>query len=359
MRNIDAGDLRRLLAAALCLLLTLALTIRVNSRAEMRDTADAARQTGLDEPEQKEADQPKHPTKEKTGNAVDPALLAQTPADVLALREQFPERFSPEQGEDAVSETFFVTDNATDVTGNVAIRNATESLSPDFDALLAAGPTLAVEDAAAPTVLIYHTHTSESYALNGDGRYYPDQPTHSGEEDRNVLRIGDELCAVLEQRGVGVIHDRTVCDDEYEGAYDRSREAAQRYLAENPPLQITVDEHRAAFIENGRHMKPTALIGGKKAAQIMIITGAEENGIGFPHWEENLRFALHLQQAAQEKYTGLMKPVFFCPRRYNMDLTENSVLLEIGTEVNTLEEAVYSARLIGDVIADCVPAASG
>lgn len=357
MRHNDAGDLRRLLTAALCLLLTAALLIRSGSSAKARGAADAAHRSAQDQAEQTETARPDEQTKEEGADAVDPASLAQTPADVIGLRERFSERFSPEQGEDAVLETFFVTDDATDVTGNTAIRNATLSLSPDFDALLKAGPTLTVEDAAAPTVLIYHTHTSESYALNSDGRYYPEQPTHTAEEDRNVLRIGDELCAVLEQRGVGVIHDRTVYDDEYEGAYARSRAAAQRYLKENPTLQITVDVHRDAFKEKGRHVKPTALIGGKKAAQIMIITGAEEDGIEFPHWEENLRFALHLQQTAQEKYTGLMKPVFFCPRRYNMDLTKNSVLLEIGTEVNTLEEAIYSARLMGDVLADCVKAA--
>lgn len=352
MRYHDAGDLRRLLAAALCLLLTLTIMIRAGGSAKTRGAADAARQAEQDG--QGPEATPEDAAQEKSGDSVELAQLARTPADVAALRAQFAERFSPEQGEDALLETFFVTDAATDVTGNVAIRNATLSLSPDFDALLKAGPTLTVEDAAAPTVLIYHTHTSESYALNSDGRYYPEQPTHTAEEDRNVLRIGDELCAVLEQRGVGVIHDRTVYDDEYEGAYARSRAAAQRYLKENPTLQITVDVHRDAFKEKGRHVKPTALIGGKKAAQIMIITGAEEDGIEFPQWEENLRFALHLQQTAQEKYTGLMKPVFFCPRRYNMDLTENSVLLEIGTEVNTLEEAIYSARLMGDVLADCV-----
>ena len=89
----------------------------------------------------------------------------------------------------------------------------------------------------------------------------------------------------------------------------------------------------------------------------MIIAGTEENGVEYPHWETNLKFALALQKTAQAKYMGLMKPVFFCPRRYNMDVTENSLLLEFGTEVNTLEEAVYSARLMGDVLADVVLAA--
>ena len=99
------------------------------------------------------------------------------------------------------------------------------------------------------------------------------------------------------------------------------------------------------------------MVSSSPVPSVMIIAGTEENGVEYPHWETNLKFALALQKTAQAKYMGLMKPVFFCPRRYNMDVTENSLLLEFGTEVNTLEEAVYSARLMGDVLADVVLAA--
>jgi len=81
----------------------------------------------------------------------------------------------------------------------------------------------------------------------------------------------------------------------------------------------------------------------------MIITGAEEGLVtDFPDWEENLTFALKLQKYAQDDYEGLMKPVYFCQRKYNMDVVPYSLLLEVGTDANTLEEAVYSAHLLGE-----------
>lgn len=362
MRDKGSGDWCRMAAAAVILTVSVALAVQVTGRAghagdaaefrTLRYTQESAEETAKDgiSPDGVSPDG----ADESRPETLAFVTFTETPADVLAMRRDFAERYDPDSGENTIREKFFVTDYATDIVGDVAIRNATDTREPDFAALLEEGPELTVADAAAPTVLIFHTHTSESYALNGDGLCYPAQPSHRKEADRNMVRVGSELCAALERRGVGVIHDTAAYDDDYDGAYARSREAVLRYLEQYPSLEIVIDVHRDALQENGRHIKPTAVVGGKKAAQIMIITGAEENGIEFPHWETNLKFALALQQTAQAKYTGLMKPVFFCPRRYNMDVTENSLLLEIGTEVNTLEEAIYSARLIGDVIADCV-----
>ena len=355
----NASQDRRRLAAALAVLTAAAiLAIRVTVGARRADgtvpEGDGRAITNIAEQADEDG---KGSSDKRTAPTAD--ALTQTPEDVLAMQKEFRERYETDDGEEAVREVFYVAEHATDLVGNVAVRNATQTLTPDVAALLEEGPSLTVADAAAPTVLIFHTHTSESYALNTDGLYYPDAPTHRTAADRNMLRIGDELCGVLARRGVGYIHDTNVYDDDYDGAYARSRETALNYLKQYPTLKIAVDVHRDALQEGGFHIKPTAVVNGKKAAQIMILTGAEENGIEFPHWESNLRFALSLQKIAQEKYTGLMKPVFFCPRRYNMDVTENAVLLEIGTEVNTLEEAIYSARLIGDVIADAVLAAQG
>ena len=83
----------------------------------------------------------------------------------------------------------------------------------------------------------------------------------------------------------------------------------------------------------------------------MIISGCESNGVeGFGSWHENLVFALDLQKTAEENAQGLMRPLFFCNRKYNMDVTPCSLLLEFGTDANTLEEAVYSAQLIGEAL---------
>ncbi len=87
----------------------------------------------------------------------------------------------------------------------------------------------------------------------------------------------------------------------------------------------------------------------------MIITGVEEGPVtDFPNWEQNLRFALALQQTSQDLHEGLMKPVYFCRRRYNMDVTPCSLLLEFGSDGNTLAEAVYAGTLFGEALSQFI-----
>ena len=110
-----------------------------------------------------------------------------------------------------------------------------------------------------------------------------------------------------------------------------------------------LDVHRdAVYTTETDHLKPVCEINGKKSAQVMIITGADGGPVAsFPHWEDNLKFALALQKRVQSEYEGLMKPVYFCNRRYNMDVTPCSLLLEFGSDANTLDEAVYAASMLG------------
>ena len=171
-----------------------------------------------------------------------------------------------------------------------------------------------------------------------------------------MIRVGDEICKVLEENGIGFIHDTGIYDEVYEGAYSRSRETVRKYLEEYPTIQIVLDVHRDAIhYSDSEYAKPTAQINGIKAAQIMIITGAEEGYItDFPNWENNLKFALLFQKTAEESYEGLMKPLYFCQRKYNMDLGVCSLLLEMGTDANTLEEAMYSGYLTGRVLTEII-----
>ena len=177
---------------------------------------------------------------------------------------------------------------------------------------------------------------------------------------KNVLRmrVGEEIASVLESEGVGVIHDKTVYDSQYSGAYERSGKAVDEYLKKYPSIQVVIDVHRDGIqTSETSKIKPVTTINGKKAAQIMIISGCEGNGVtDFPDWEYNLRFALNLQKKAEDMYPSLMRPLFFCNRKYNMDVTPFSLLLEFGTDANTLEEAVYSARLIGNSLVSLLEA---
>ena len=88
--------------------------------------------------------------------------------------------------------------------------------------------------------------------------------------------------------------------------------------------------------QDGMRIKPTALINGKKAAQVMIISGCDDDGtLGFPNWEYNLRLGVRIQKSLSGLYPGLARPLSFCPKKYNEHMTKGSLLVEFGTEDNT------------------------
>ena len=279
-----------------------------------------------------------------------------TPSDVAALEEEYLSEYAACTAYGTTSEVFFKTSGSTDNIDGIYIKNATAEKKPDFAALLKEGPELKPADKSAPLVLIFHTHTTESYLLSDNGIFYEEYQTRSTDNSRNMVRVGDEICRVLEENGIGYIHDTNIYDESYDGAYARSRVNVEKYLEQYPSIQIVLDVHRDAIhYSDTSYCKPTAEINGRKAAQIMIITGAQEGYItDFPYWEDNLRFALCLQKTAEDMYPGLMKPVYFCQRKYNMDTSRCSLLLEIGTDANTLDEAMYTGYLTGKVLSQII-----
>ena len=224
---------------------------------------------------------------------------------------------------------------------------------PDIAALLSEGADLTISDKSKPTVLVYHSHTTEAYALLDEG-FYISSDARSENNAKNVVRVGDELVEALERKGFVVIHDTEIHDEDYNSSYDSSRRTVEKVLEEYPSVEITIDLHRDDITYKDKtKVKPTAVINGKKAAKMMLIAGCEYGKVeNYPDWEYNLRFDLAVQQGVNAKYPGVMRPVLFSQRKYNMYETHNSFLLEVGTDANTLEEACYSARLFGDALAD-------
>ena len=225
--------------------------------------------------------------------------------------------------------------------------------SPDIKKLLEKGSDLKIKDKSKPSILIYHSHTTEAYALLDLG-YYIKSDSRSKDEGKNVVRVGDELASYLEKAGFNVIHDTDIHDTDYNSSYDESRKCVEKYLEEYPSIEVTIDLHRDDITySNKTKVKPTATINGKKAARMMIISGCEYGRVkSFPDWEYNLRFDLAVQKKVNELYSGLMRPILFSERKYNMYETHNSFLLEIGTDANTLDEACYSARLFGKALGE-------
>lgn len=284
--------------------------------------------------------------------------LTVTPEDIIESTEKVQKMFSGGEYEnDGVTVERTFTDNqATDSFENIHVRNVTEDSEIDIESIVKSGCVVSIDDYSAPTVLIYHTHSTESYIMTDNGEFSSDYPARSDDKRINMVRIGDEITAVLEAKGIGVIHDRTIYDSAYNGAYDKSRAGIEQILEKYPSIVITLDIHRdAIYYDDYTRVKPVAEIDGEKAAQMMIIAGAEGGNVEtFPDWEKNLSFAVNLQKFANNKYENLMKPIYFCNRKYNMDITPYSLLIEIGTDVNTLAEAAYSGRLLGAVLADYI-----
>ena len=214
-------------------------------------------------------------------------------------------------------------------------------------------PDMSIKKDGSPQVLIYHTHTCESFMDKDQGFYFESFYPRTEDKRFSVVRVGDAICESLKKAGIGSIHD-TTCHDSpsFSGSYKRSAETIDRNLAEHPSIQVTIDIHRDTIGNNERgKIKPTFRIGDKKAAQIMIMSGCDLDGsMNFPDWEFNLRFALRLQKSAETLYPGMTRSLFFGPVKYNMNKTHSSLLIEVGTEVNTLNEAVYSGTLIGNAL---------
>lgn len=276
-----------------------------------------------------------------------------TPSDILALMEEAEGIYKNLKKTGEIKEQQFCTSATGTSFGTVSVNNRTEE-NISIKTILNQTPKYKTITKDEPYILVYHTHTTEGYELLDLGWYSNQYNSRTKDSQKNVVRVGEELVKELEEAGYKVIHDKTVYDSSYNGAYGRSLVSVEKYLEKYPSIVMTLDVHRDAIhYDDGTKSKPTAKINGKKAAQVMIISGCEGDGVeDFPNWEDNLKFALHLQNTVEEKYDGLMRPVFFCNRKYNMNVTPCSLLLEFGTDANTLEEAVYSASLIGKSISE-------
>ncbi len=291
--------------------------------------------------------------KENQNTIVDTQYVqTKTPDDILALIEEAKVNQAKAKNSGKIVEKTYVNEGVSATYQNVKVKNVTYTKSVDIKSTLSKQADLKIDDKSKPTVLIFHTHTTEAYEMLDRGWYSTDFTTRSKNPKTNMVRVGDAIKQRLEAAGFVVLHDTEIHDTSYNGSYARSRESIEKYKKQYPNLKVIIDVHRDGILnKDGVKTKPVANISGKKAAQIMIITGCQDGKVtDFPDWEQNLVFALQLQKKAEDMYPGLMRPVFFSPRKYNMDTSHCGVLLEVGSDANTLEEAVYSGELIGNAL---------
>lgn len=236
---------------------------------------------------------------------------------------------------------------------NIEIRNDA-NIDVDVDAMLKNPIQIHAKQDGSPQVLIYHTHATEAYTPSGKDTYKPSGDYRTRDKRQSVVRVGTELTKVLEARGIGVVHIADIFDDPaYNGSYGRSLAAAEQALKKNPDIKVTIDLHRDAIVtKDGTQLRTASTIGGQDVAQLMLVVGTNASGLEHPHWRRNMNFAVNLQADANGAYPSLMRDVNLRSQRFNTHLRSGSLLLECGSSGNTLQEALRSIRMFGEVLAD-------
>lgn len=200
------------------------------------------------------------------------------------------------------------------------------------------------------SILIVHTHTSESYRPTEKYFYEPRDNQRTEDLNFNVAKVGSHLYENLISREIKVTHDSTINDyPSYNGSYSKTLKLIESHTEKNPSINIVLDLHRDAMIKSdGTALSTVCRIDGKKAAQIMIVVGTDQGGLPHSNWRSNFSFAVELQKALGNKYPGLMRPLNVRRERFNGHASENEIIIEIGTTGNTLEEALLSAEALAD-----------
>ena len=238
----------------------------------------------------------------------------------------------------AVRKEFFAIDATTEI--------ADERLDPNT--LLAKEVSLS-EDNGGPQILIYHTHSQETFADS-----VPEDASTS------IMGAGEYLSNVLKERyGYEVLHHTGEYDVESRDyAYSNALPAIESVLAEHPSIEVVIDLHRDAVAED---KKLVSLQNGKTAAQVMFFNGLshtkKQGDIAYlenPYIDDNLAFAFQMQVLCNEYYPGITRRLYLKGYRYNMHLCSKSLLIELGAQTNTCDEVKNSLDIIADVLDKCL-----
>ena len=198
-------------------------------------------------------------------------------------------------------------------------------------------------------ILIFHTHTCESYTPSEQFQYQQTGNFRTTDLNFSIARVGNELTNCLTTYGFKVTHDKTYHDyPAYSGSYTRSASTVSNVLKTNPS-DIIIDLHRDA-IGSKSNYDPSVKIGEDVAAQLMFVIGTNGGGLYHPNWRSNLKFAIELQQKANEMYPGLFKPMIVRSSRYNQHLGSAACIIEVGATGNTMEQCLASMKYLAKVI---------
>lgn len=234
---------------------------------------------------------------------------------------------------------------------NVYLKNSTE-LKVNLKELLEENINFKIEKNGEPQVLIVHTHATESFMTEDRDYYTASDKSRSTDNSRNMVAVGKVLADKLNKAGIVTLQSETQHDyPDYNYSYYNSEKTVKEYIEKYPSIKIVLDMHRDAIGASPDKVKITTKIGGKSAAQVMLVMGSQSGGrTDYPNYRENLKLAVRLQQTLEIMHPGLARAINFGSFEYNQSLHPGSMLIEMGTDANTLEEVKYSAELVGDAL---------
>lgn len=227
----------------------------------------------------------------------------------------------------------------------ITFRNET-AYTPDVQSLLHTKLNFKMEKGK-PNVLIMHTHTSEAYAESPNAR--------TTDNSKNVVRVGTVIEEQLKANGCNVIHDVTRNDyPAYNGSYTKALAGITDSVEQNPTIEVVLDVHRdyAEQTVNGEavQLKPVAGVEGKQVAQIMFVIGTDGLGLKHPTWKQNLAFAVQIQNELNKVSPNIARPINIRRERFNQHMTKGSVIIEVGTAGNTVQECENAGYYVGNAI---------
>ena len=217
------------------------------------------------------------------------------------------------------------------------------SVSPDIGALLEQ-PLSWDLTGEQPSVLIVHTHSTESYTKRGEA-YAETSPYRTLDENYNMLSIGRRVQELLGETGIIAIQDTSLHDyPSYNGSYVDARKSIRKLLEEYPTIRMVLDLHRDASGGTSQ-MRTLAQVDGSDSAQLMIVVGTN-----YDTWEDNLSLALKLHAQLETACPGITRPLQLRGQRFNEDLCPGGLLIEVGAAGNSHDEALRAAGELAKAI---------
>lgn len=249
-----------------------------------------------------------------------------------------------EEEDEEERQTVQIKDTYSNTYGSVTVKNLTdiklteEILKPDYN----------VKNKN--DILIFHTHTCESYTPTKANSYEASGNYRTTDLDYSVVSVGRELKEKLRKFKFNVTQNETKHDyPAYSGSYTRSLKTVEEMLEENKDAEILFDVHRDAVGSNSNYA-PTVEINGEKVAQLMFVVGTNDGGGKHPNWKNNLKFAVKVQEKANEMYPGLFRSINLRSATFNQRVTNAATIVEVGATGNTLEEAKASMKYFAEVL---------